>query len=350
LVATRHPENPIGWIFCAVGLVGGVVASAAAYADKALQASAGALPGVQYATWLWTWASFPAAFLTATMLFLLFPDGKLPAPLALWRPVAWTAVISSAMNALATAFGTHPLAVGGPLGNLIGLLGGFGFVLLLLSGVASLASPFLRFRWARALERQQIKWFAYATALTAACFFLLLLLPDETSERGSLVWKVGSIAWTLLIIGFLLIPLSVGVAMLRYRLYDIDIIINRTLVYGSLTATLIGVYFGGIVVLQRLFVALTGERSTLAVVASTLVIAALFSPLRRSIQGFIDRRFYRRKYDARKTLEAFASKLRDETDLQNLNEELVGVVKETMQPAQAGLWLREPRAREWRSS
>jgi hypothetical protein len=236
------------------------------------------------------------------------------------------------------------------LGNLIGLLGGFGFVLLLLSGVASLASPFLRFRWARALERQQIKWFAYATALTAACFFLLLLLPDETSERGSLVWKVGSIAWTLLIIGFLLIPLSVGVAMLRYRLYDIDIIINRTLVYGSLTATLIGVYFGGIVVLQRLFVALTGERSTLAVVASTLVIAALFSPLRRSIQGFIDRRFYRRKYDARKTLEAFASKLRDETDLQNLNEELVGVVKETMQPAQAGLWLREPRAREWRSS
>jgi hypothetical protein len=147
-------------------------------------------------------------------------------------------------------------------------------------------------------------------------------------------------------LSFMLLPLSIGVAVLRSHLFDIDVLINRTLVYGSLTATLVALYFGGIVALQRLFVVLTGERSTLAVVVSTLAIAALFNPLRRRVQSFIDRRFYRRKYDARKTLEAFSSKLRDETDLETLNKELVGVVRETMQPAHASLWLRPDTVRK----
>jgi hypothetical protein len=142
------------------------------------------------------------------------------------------------------------------------------------------------------------------------------------------------------VLSFAGVPVAVGIAILRYRLYEIDLIINRTLVYGSLTATLVALYFGGIVVLQRVFVALTGQKSTLAVVASTLLIAALFTSLRRRIQSFIDRRFYRSKYDARKTLEEFSSKLRDETDLEALNEDLVGVVTETMQPAHVSLWLR----------
>src|ERR671933_1292864 len=147
---------------------------------------------------------------------------------------------------------------------------------------------------------------------------------------GFLQTIVGLVGW----------PIAIGIAILRYRLYEIDLIINRTLVYGSLTVTLIALYFGGIVLLQRVFVALTGEKSTLAVVASTLVIAALFNPLRRQVQAFVDRRFYRRKYDAAKTLEAFSAKLRDETDLDALNNELVGVVRETMQPAHVSLWLR----------
>jgi hypothetical protein len=141
-------------------------------------------------------------------------------------------------------------------------------------------------------------------------------------------------------------PISMGIAILRYRLYQIDMLINRTLVYGPLTATLVALYFAGIVVLQRFFVLLTGQQSTLAVVASTLLIAALFTPLRRRIQSFIDRRFYRRKYDARKTLEAFSSKLRDETDLEALNDNLVEIVRETMQPAHVSLWLRPETAQK----
>jgi hypothetical protein len=151
------------------------------------------------------------------------------------------------------------------------------------------------------------------------------------------VWSVGLI---LTAVGVVSSPVAMGIAIFRYRLYQIDLIINRTLVYAPLTALLVSLYFGAIVFLQSVFVALTGEQSTLAVVASTLLIAALFTPLRRRIQRFIDRRFYRRKYDAAKTLEGFSLKLRDETDLEALSDDVVGVVRETMQPAHVSLWLR----------
>jgi hypothetical protein len=157
------------------------------------------------------------------------------------------------------------------------------------------------------------------------------------------VW-LGWLGHALVLVGLAGIPIAMGIAITRYRLYEIDALINRTLVYGLLTATLVALYFAAIVVLQRVFVVLTGEQSTLAVVASTLLIAALFNPLRRSIQGFIDRRFYRTKYDTRNTLEAFSAKLRDETDLDALSNDLVGVVRETMQPAHVSLWLRSETA------
>jgi len=208
-----------------------------------------------------------------------------------------------------------------PLGSIV-------FGLLLLSVVAAMVSVIVRYLRSGGIQRHQIKWLLLPSVLAVTLVLFEALHVD--------LWESG--VPFAIVVG--LFPVSVGVAILRYRLYDIDIIINRTLVYGSLTATLVGVYVGGIVVLQRFFVILTGEQSTLAVVASTLLIAALFNPLRRRIQSFIDRRFYRRKYDATKTLEAFSARLRDETDLEALNNDLVGVVRETMQPAHVTLWLR----------
>jgi hypothetical protein len=197
------------------------------------------------------------------------------------------------------------------------------------------SSMLARLRHAGRIERQQIKWFAYATAVAISGVILKNTVFPAVGVTW--VWWVGLVLTT---VGVVSSPIAMGIAILRYRLYEIDIIINRTLVYGSLTATLVALYFVGIVVLQSLFVVLIGEKSTLAVVASTLMIAALFTPFRRRIQSVVDRRFYRRKYDARKTLESFSTQLRNETDLGALSDDLVGVVRETMQPAHVSLWLR----------
>jgi ABC-type Co2+ transport system permease subunit len=194
---------------------------------------------------------------------------------------------------------------------------------------------FVRYRRANDTEREQIKWLLYACAVFVVVFVGGFV--DGVAGSNS----VGGYIWGILFgLSVVMLPAAIGIAILRYGLYDIDVVINRTLVYGSLTATLVALYFVGIVVLQRFFVLLTGQQSTLAVVASTLLIAALFNPLRRRIQSLIDRSFYRRKYDAAKTLEGFSMKLRDETDLEALRGDLVGVVRQTMQPAHVSLWLR----------
>jgi hypothetical protein len=215
--------------------------------------------------------------------------------------------------------------------------------LLPLCMFASAVSLVLRYRRSKGDERQQIKWIAFAASLVALTYLIAMLAsfvhPSEAWTTVGSVWWLNILTIAALL-SFVTIPIAVGFAVLKYRLYDIDLIINRTLVYGSLTVTLVALYFGGIVVLQRVFVFLTGQQSTLAVVASTLLIAALFTPLRQHIQSFIDRRFYRSKYDAAKTLEAFSVQLRDETDLDALSEDLVTVVRDTMQPAYVSLWLR----------
>jgi hypothetical protein len=215
--------------------------------------------------------------------------------------------------------------------------------LLPLCMLASALSLVLRYRHSSGEERQQIKWIAFAASVVVVLYAIAMIasffFPADSWTTAGSVWWLNLLTYAVLS-SFALVPMAVGIAVLKYRLYEIDLIINRALVYGSLTATLVALYFGGIVVSQRVFVALTGEQSTLAVVASTLLIAALFTPLRRRIQGFIDRSFYRRKYDAAKTLEGFAMKLRDETDLEALSDDLVGVVRETMQPAHVSLWLR----------
>jgi hypothetical protein len=238
------------------------------------------------------------------------------------------------------AFSPGPIVVGLPaIHNPLGIEGlpnaykSVQVLMLVLIGI-SVVSLVVRRVHARGVERQQTKWFTYAAAVAASGAILKFIISDPLD----LVW-LGGVAYAFVLIGLAGMPIAMGIAITRYRLYEIDLIINRTLVYGSLTATLVALYFVGIVVLQRIFVTLTGQQSTLAVVASTLLIAALFNPLRRRIQSFVDRRFYRSKYDARKTLEAFSTRLREETDLDTLNNELVGVVRETMQPAHVSLWL-----------
>jgi hypothetical protein len=346
VVASRRPENPIGWIFCAGGLILSVTVSAENYTEYALNASTGALPGVQYAAWIASWALAPTLLLVATMLFLLFPDGKLSS--REWGFVSWTAVVASVVVALGDALGRsnlgtdygsmgNPFAVEGAVGNFLQMLGGFGLTLLVLCFLVSLAVLLVRLRQASGVERQQIKWFAYAAAVMGTGPLVMLMLGGGYSALQELMWYLG---YFVGIVGFALLPVATAIAILKYRLYDIDRIINRTLVYGALTVTLVGVYVGSVLSIQYAFRGLTGSRSQLAIVASTLLIAALFNPLRRRIQTVIDRRFYRRKYEARKTLEAFSTKLKNETDLEALNNDLVGVVRETMQPEHVSLWSR----------
>ncbi len=224
----------------------------------------------------------------------------------------------------------NPLGVEGARGTLVFLatVSQAAAAVLLLAAVASLFARLLR---AGGEERQQVKWLAYAATVLGATFFL-----SSVSGAISASW----VGFVLSMVGFLGIPAAVGIAVLRYRLYDIDLVINRTLVYGSLTTTLALVYVGGVVGLQAFFRALSGQESTLAIVASTLVIAALFGPLRQRIQGIVDRRFYRRKYDARETLAAFSAKLRDAADPDRLEADLLTVVRETVQPEHVSLWTR----------
>jgi len=306
------------------------------YATYALLAAPTTLPAAETAAWIYSWVWVPGLGFIV-FLPLLFPTGRLPS--ARWRPLAWLSILVVAAGTIVAAFSPGPgvgLGIHNPFGieslpNLNEQLQGVMFVLIF---VAS-ASLVWRLHHARGVERQQIKWVTYAGALGGGAS-----LPTYTVlEAADLRWP-HMVGYVAALVGILGVPTAVGIAIKRYRLYEIDLIINRTLVYGTLTALLVAFYFVGIVVLQRLFVLLTSEKSTLAVVASTLLIAALFTPLRHRIQSFIDKRFYRSKYDARRTLEAFSATLRDETDLDTLNAELITVVRETMQPTRVSLWLR----------
>jgi hypothetical protein len=215
--------------------------------------------------------------------------------------------------------------------------------LLPLCMLASALSLVLRYRRSGGEERQQIKWMAFAASVVVVLYAIAMIasfvLPEESWTTAGSVWWLNLLTYAVLS-SFTLVPIAIGIAVLKYRLYDIDLIINRALVYGPLTAMLVFVYVGGVVGLQAAFRTLSGQESTLAIVASTLMIAAVFSPLRQRVQAFVDRRFYRRKYDAAKTLETFSVKLRDVTDLDALRDDLVGVARGTMQPEHISLWLR----------
>ena len=335
LLVAKRPGNPIGWFLSASSLVVGV-AALETYAAYVMTTRGRPDWLAVVGAWANSWYWFMFIALAIVYLPLYFPDGRLPS--RRWRPVAVIvgigALVLIVLGMLADTLRgqdvdyriENPIGIEGlvPVEELpvFGVLS----VPLVVGCVAAVAAVVVRFRRSGGVERQQMKWFLYAAAP-------ILTLPLTDALPG---------IFGGLVLGWLLLglPTAIGVAVLKYRLYDIDVVINRTLVYGALTATLALVYFGSVVGLQRLLSPVVGQDNELAVVASTLLIAALFGPLRRRVQGFIDRRFYRRKYDAKRTLEAFNATLRDGTDLERLGGDLVRLVGETVQPEHASLWLR----------
>ena len=348
VIVVRRPGNLVGWVFLIGGLCNSLNGFSWEYARYVLLTEPGRWPLGPFFAWLSTWIFGPGFVASFPLTLLLFPTGRPPSPR--WRPLLWLIGAGLALAVLPMAVAAWPLRgpdlvtgdlwTTGAVGSLTVTLQRAGVAVITACILASVVSIGLRFRRAAGEERQQLKWLIYAGALA--------FVVTVTASPGAL-FELPGIASDLLsalaILTLPSIPVAVGIAILKYRLYDIDLLINRTLVYAVLTATLGLVYLGGVVLLQYAFQTLTGGEgeSQLAIVASTLAIAALFNPLRRRIQGFIDRGFYRRKYDAARTLAAFSARLRDETDLETLSEDLVSVVRETVQPEHASLWLRSVR-------
>lgn len=350
LIAARRPGNPIGWLLLIPGLFWTLNGTLNYYTVYGV-ASPGSVPLPVIVAGINNWLWVPFVGLLGTFVFLLFPDGMLPS--RRWRPLAWLSGVVIVLASVMVLLAPEPMQGLGGLRNPFGVrafppleIAPYILVPLLLSCIVlSVLSLVLRYRRSRGEERQQIKWIAYAASLVGTLYLTAMVgsfaYPQETwFAPGSPVWQV-SLEYAALL-SFTLIPTAIGFAVSRYRLYDIDLLINRTLVYGLLTVLLLLVYFGGVATIQVIFRALTGQEQQpqFAVVVSTLAIAALFDPLRRRIQSLIDRRFYRRKYDAQKTLAAFSKKLRDETDLDVLGDDLVGTVRDTVQPEHVSLWLK----------
>jgi len=339
VIASRRPRNAIGWLFLAIGIASGITFAGAVYADYAVFAQDGRLPAGPWVGWA-AWILDAISFLGIVVLVLVFPDGRLPS--RRWRPVLAALVAGVLLIAGATAVQTGVVSQASlPIDNPAGIAGAetarsvanaLGVLLLLPAAVATFAGAVLRFRRARGIERQQFKWFALAVA------FLLVMFCATAFSSGA----PGRVLHSLMGVAFAGLAFAVGVAILRYRLYDIDHVISRTLVYGVLTVILGAAYVGLVLAGQALFSSFAGG-SNLAIAVSTLVVAALFLPLRSRVQRVVDRRFYRRRYDAQQTLDAFGGRMRERVELDGLRVDLEGVVRDTMQPAHVSLWLREER-------
>ena len=341
VIATRQWGNPIGWLFLAVGVAVGLARLAGSYADYWQQTGAGqrTLGEIAVVYGNLSWITF--ILVPATFLPLLFPDGRLLS--RRWRPVAWCAVVG-----IAGGFAVLWMKPGhledepdtvNPFGvesRVLDVVDPVTLAILMFGVLGSALSLILRFRKARGEQRQQMKWIALAGAIAGVTIFAVFMLSQAVEQvPGADISIMASV---------LALPAATAVAIVRYRLYDIDVVINRTLVYGSLTATLAGVYIGSVLLLQLALSDLT-QGSGLAVAASTLAVAALFRPVRGRIQQIVDRRFFRSRYDAARTVDAFATRLRDEVDLVALSTDLQTVAAETMRPAHVSLWLRTPGAR-----
>ncbi|MGH2451965.1 MAG: hypothetical protein ACRDGE_12005 [Candidatus Limnocylindria bacterium] len=327
LVTTRRPGNLVGWLLLLAGLLSGIQTITASYADHA--SALGAAPYGALAAWITGWIWIPAVGVIALTL-LVFPNGRPASP-------GWAAVIVALIPVTAVVTVLWAVATPGAPEHPLRELAGLSTLLLAAGFLAAAVSLGARMRRGGAVERQQIKWIAYAAALVGPALGLSIV-----TTLGSTDFAVAKATQVLAIVTVLFIPIAAAIAILRYRLYDIDLLINRTLVYGALTATLGAAYVGSVLLLQTVLRPFTADNE-IAVAVSTLAVVALFQPLRRRIQGAVDRRFYRSRYDAARTLDAFAERLRDEVDLDQLRSELAGVVAETMRPRYVGVWLREQR-------
>ena len=359
VIVSRDRAHAIGWLFCAIGVEGSVEFFTDAYAIYTLFVAPGTLPGGQVAGWIQNWVWVVGIMLFAAFVPLFFPTGRLLS--ARWRPAWWLALGVTTAGVLLVAFQPGPLAnilagaaVPNPfgvasLGAIIPVLISAEVVVAMASILLAVASLVVRLRQAQGVERQQIKWFAYFAMLFALLFVAQTVVQNVLGISSPLFDAAWGLGIGLTLLG---LPIATAFSILRYRLFDIDVLIRRTLVYGTLTALLGTLYAGLIIGLQAVVSRLTGQtgESPLVIVVSTLAIAALVLPLRRRIQSVIDRRFYRRKYDAEKTLAAFSAALRQEVDLKQVQERLVAVVQETMQPAHISLWLRPSERRSWQSS
>ena len=364
LIASKRANNPIGWICLADGFLWMFLAIIDLYGVYGL-ARPGSVPFpvVIYALGQWLWV--PTVGLLTIYLVLLFPDGRLLS--RRWRPLAWLSGVVIVLVSVTQGLVPGPLPELGGMRNPFGLEGqpwiagatNAILVLFLLCILASVLSLILRYLRSRGEVRQQIKWIAFAASFVGLGFVSAMVsgiiafffAPESWGSANTPpLWF--ELLFSVVLLSFGGVPIAVGFAVLKYRLYDIDLLINRTLVYGALSATLALIYLGGVATTQAIFRALTGqqEQPQLAIVVSTLVIAAVFNPLRRRVQALVDRRFYRSKYDAARTLEAFGSRLRNETDLDALSDDVVGVVRETMQPVLVSLWLRPDPEAEAKSS
>jgi hypothetical protein len=345
LIARRHPAHPVGWLFCGYGLGMGLALFADPYGRYALLAPASPLPAGWFMLWLAPRGG-EVALTCVALALLLFPTGRLPSPR--WRPLVWLVLGASGLFAAGEAFQPGPVTQGVAYDNPLGItdaaafiasLRAIGSTAYLLGLAAAGVSLFVRLRRARGVERQQLKWITFAAAVLATAYGVGAAL--ETIRPRP---QIAGAFLVAVLLSLSLIPLAAGVAILRYRLYDIDVVIRRTLIYGALTVALGASYWAAVILLQQMLRPFV-QGSELAVIGSTLAVAGLFSPARRRIQNVVDRRFYRRKYDTQRTLEQFSARLRQEVDLDRLAAEVVVVARDAVQPARASLWLRPPEHR-----
>jgi len=338
VVASRLPRNPVGWILLTIGAGLGLSVTAAAYGELGTGTASGPLPGDEIAAWVGEWSLVPAVFGGVVFLLHVFPDGRFMS--RRWRRVGIASAVIVLFATISDALAPGRLEDVPDVDNPVGATGAFADIVLAAQNIIGLlalpvfvlagAGLVVRLRRSRGVERQQLKWIAFALTFVALGLGVSAAGPESA----------GNAAFLLALLALAAMPVATGIAMLRYRLYDIDVVINRALVYGALTATLAALYLGSVLMLQ---LALSGliEGSGLPVAASTLAVAALFRPVRERIQRTVDRRFYRQKYDAVRTLQAFGVRLRDEVDLDTLQDEVRTVVARTMQPAHVSLWLRQ---------